>query len=71
MVTFSSLCHYIANHLTLATGYRVYLIMFIFLGRAAHPPLPPQLLPMNWFIQGTVPLVAIYYAYYISRVHFS
>ncbi len=45
--------------------YLVYLMMFIFLVRTAivlpppHIPPPPQLLPVNLFIQGTAPLFTI------------
>ncbi len=56
IATFSSLCHYIANHVTSATTY---LMMFMFILRTAvhlSPSIPPpQLLPFNLFIQGAAP----------------
>ncbi len=45
--------------------YFAYLMMFIFLVRTAVWLSPfPQVLPANLYIQGTVPLVTICYAYY-------
>ncbi len=69
------LCHYIANRLTSATICLSCLSDDVYLSRAqkqvtAPLPPPPRLLPVNLFIQGTVPLVTICYAYYIIRVHF-